>query len=263
MKGINLSSIGCIIAILLMSSCVNTRKTTYFNDVNDETLISPSELVPVIHKSDILSISVSSLNPDASKLFNELNTAQNTTANPNGSSSQSVGYLVNEDGNFNFPVLGSVKAEGLTVKQLNDYLTSSLINKKLLVEPIVTVRFLNFRVTILGEVGHPTVVNVPNERISILEALGLAGDITIYGKRDNVLLIREDHGQKIIKRINLNSQEVLTSPFYYLRSNDVVYVEANKDKIRSASNGRQLLPLAFSALAFLTTVAFLIAYHNN
>ena len=132
-----------------------------------------------------------------------------------------------------------------------------------MIDPIVTVRFLNFRVTILGEVEHPTVITVPSERISILEALGLAGDITIYGKRDNVLLIREEGSEKIIKHIDLNSQEILTSPYYYLKSNDVLYVQANKDKVRSVSNPRLLLPVLFSILSFLTTVAFLVAYHNN
>jgi polysaccharide biosynthesis/export protein len=248
---------------LFFCSCVNTKKTSYFNNLNDGNLQSPAEIAPVIHKNDILSIFVSSPNPEASKIFNEPNAQANTSASAIGTISQSLGYLVNQDGTFNFPSLGVVKAAGLTVEQLSDYLAKTLANKKLLIEPIITVRFLNFRVTILGEVEHPTVITVPSERISILEALGLAGDITIYGKRDNVLLIREEGNEKIIKHIDLNSQEILTSPYYYLKSNDVLYVQANKDKVRSVSNSRLLLPVIFSVLSFLTTVAFLVAYHNN
>jgi polysaccharide export outer membrane protein len=241
-------------------SCINTRKTTYFNALADTLIQSPPPAVSIIHKNDLLSISVSSSNPDASKLFNDPNLSNTTTSTATGTTQQMVGYLVTEDGSFKFPELGPIKAEGLTVKQLSEFMTNALIDKKLLVDPIVTVRFINFRVTVLGEVNHPTVITVPNERISILEALGLAGDLTIYGKRDNVLLIREENDGKLIKRIDLNSKDILSSPYYYLQSNDVVYVEANKNKVASVSNGRQLLPVIFSALAFLTTVAYLSFY---
>jgi polysaccharide biosynthesis/export protein len=124
----------------------------------------------------------------------------------------------------------------------------------LLIDPIVTVRMLNYRVTVLGEVARPTVVSVPNERISILEALGIAGDITIYGKKDNVLLIREEKGGKLIKRINLNSSEIFSSPYYYLKSNDIVYVEPNQARIATASRTQQLLPTILSALSFVAII---------
>ena len=240
---------------LLLTSCVNTRKTTYFNDLGDTRIQSPAPTVPIIHKNDLLSISVSSSNPDASKIFNDPNLSSTTTSTATGTTQQMVGYLVTNDGNFKFPELGTIKAEGFTVKQLSEFMTQTLIDNKLLIDPIVTVRFLNFRVTVLGEVTHPTVITVPNERISILEALGLAGDLTIYGKRDNVLLIREENGEKLIKRIDLNSKDILSSPFYYLQSNDVVYVEPNKNKVASVSNSRLLLPVVFSALSFLTVTS--------
>jgi polysaccharide export outer membrane protein len=247
---------------IFFSSCVNTRETTYFNDLGDTRLQAPGAAVPVIHKNDLLSISVSSTNAEASKLFNDPNLLSTTTSTANGSTQQMIGYLVTEDGSFKFPELGFIKAEGLTVKQLSEYLTQKLKDKELLVDPIVTIRFLNFRVTVLGEVAHPTVVTVPNERISVLEAIGLAGDLTIYGKRDNVLLIREENGGKLVKRIDLNSKEILSSPYFYLQSNDVLYVEANRNKVASVSNGRQLIPVLFSALSFLTTVAFLVFYQK-
>ncbi|MFT3936674.1 MAG: polysaccharide biosynthesis/export family protein [Chitinophagaceae bacterium] len=241
--------------IIINSSCVNTKKTTYFNDIQTGVYKTMYEAAtPVIHKNDLLSIYISSLSAEATAVFNAPSLPTTTTTSAKGTSIQSVGYLVNEEGNIQFPVIGSIKAEGLTIKELNDNLKDSLVTKKLLVDPLITIRFLNFRVTVLGEVGNPTVITVPNEKISILEAIGLAGDLTIYGKRDNILLIREEEGKKIIKRIDLNSPTTLTSAFYYLKSNDVIYVEPNKNKVASASSFRQLLPVYIATLTFLTIV---------
>jgi polysaccharide export outer membrane protein len=143
-----------------------------------------------------------------------------------------------------------MKITGLTTNELREKITAELLSKKLLVDPIVIVRQLNFKVSVLGEVGRPSVVNVPSEKISLLEALGLAGDITIYGKKDNVMIIREENGQKTIKRINLNSSEIFTSDYYYLKSNDIVYVEANKAKVASSTRSSTLIPIILSALSF-------------
>ncbi|MBS1932850.1 MAG: SLBB domain-containing protein, partial [Bacteroidetes bacterium] len=131
-----------------------------------------------------------------------------------------------------------------------------LLDRKLLIDPIVSIRYLNFKVSVLGEVARPGVINIPNEKVTILEALGLAGDLTIYGKRDNVLLIREkENGDKIIKRINLGSEEILSSPYYYLKSNDVIYVEPNKNKIASVSRTVVLLPVILSGISLLIIAA--------
>ena len=123
-----------------------------------------------------------------------------------------------------------------------------------MVDPIVNVRFLNFRVTVLGEVAKPTVVSVANERISILEAIGLAGDLTIYAKRDNILLIREENNERIVKRVNLNNSDIFNSPYYYLKTNDIVYAEPNKAKISSSSTIRQVLPIVLSSLSLVAIV---------
>ena len=168
---------------IFFAECSDTRQTTYFNDLGPTHIEAPEAAVPKIHKNDLLSISVSSTNAEASKLFNESNFSATVTSTTNGSTQQMVGYLITDDGSFKFPELGRIEADGLTIKQLSDYITKQLKDKELLIEPIVTVRFLNFRVTVLGEVSHPTVVTIPNEKMSILEALGLAGDITIYGKK--------------------------------------------------------------------------------
>jgi len=170
--------------------------------------------------------------------------------------------IVSAEGTIKFPVLGTIQAAGLTKIQLEQSIANSLTEKKLLTDPIVNVRFLNFRVTVLGEVARPTTINVGNEKISILEALGLAGDLTIYGKRDNVLLIREDGPNKIIHRIDLNSEKILNSPYYYLKTNDVVYVEPNKTKVASTSRTQQLLPIILSGLSFIAIIVTYAIRHN-
>jgi polysaccharide export outer membrane protein len=248
--------------VLFMVSCVNSRKAIYFNNIQDTTVNnSLTNVDPVIQTNDLLNISVTSLNPEATMVFNTPNITTPVSATSSGTTPaggygtpQLMGYLVNADGMIKFPVLGPVKAAGLTKRQLETLLTDSLSQRKLLVDPIVTARFLNFRVTVLGEVARPTTLNIANERISILEAVGLAGDLTIYAKRDNVLLIRESGGQKIVKRLDLSSSEILTSPYYYLKTNDVVYVEPRKEKIASTSRTQQLLPIILSAASLVAVV---------
>ncbi|HVF97896.1 MAG TPA: polysaccharide biosynthesis/export family protein [Flavisolibacter sp.] len=227
----------------------------YFKGQGDAAL--PSIPIPqtVITQNDLLSIIVTSLNQSASTVFNAPNVASPASAgNSSAGPIYTSGYLVDNDGNIQFPLLGSIKAAGLTEAMLKNQIVKALTDKKLLLDPIVTIRHLNFRVTVLGEVGGPTVINVPSEKISLLEALGLAGDVTIYGKRDNVLVIREEAGQKIIKRLNLNTSEIFNSPYYYLRSNDIVYVEPNKAKVASSSRGTQLLPIVLSGLSFAAII---------
>jgi polysaccharide export outer membrane protein len=142
----------------------------------------------------------------------------------------------------------------MTKSQLHEYLTKQLTDKKLLVDPILTIRYLNFRVSVLGEVTRPGVYTSPSEKFSMLEALGMAGDITLYGKRDNVLVIREDgRGVKSFERINLNTQQLLNSPYYYLHSNDIIYVEPSKEKVNKERNA-VLVPIFLS----LTTLAIVI-----
>src|SRR5665647_1662486 len=153
--------------ISALSSCLNTRKVAYFNDVQDSTLIaSKAGLEPVIQKKDILSIAVSSLSTEATIIFNMPNIPVTPTA-ASGNMPQTAGYLVSQDGTIKFPILGDIPAAGLTQKQLENNITQLLLDKKLLFDPIVTARFLNFRVTVLGEVARPGVVYVPSEQISI------------------------------------------------------------------------------------------------
>jgi len=241
-----------LLALSVFSSCVDTRKVAYFNDVKDSTLIvSKAGLEPVIQKKDILSIAVSSLSAQATIIFNTPNLPITPTSSSTNNMPQTAGYLVGEDGTIKFPVLGNIDAAGLTQRELEKNITQLLIDKKLLFDPIVTSRFLNFRVTVLGEVNHPGVIYVPSEQISILEAIGDAGDLTIYGLRDNVILVRQEGGEKLVKRLDLNSSKILQSPYYFLKSNDVIYVEPGKNKVASTSIVQQRLPVILSGLSLL------------
>jgi len=244
------------IAILMVmsGSCISTKNIGYFNNAREAEYASISGLETAIQPNDILSISISSLNPEASAVFNTTNGQSNNINTSNGNATQPSGYLVNAEGFIQLPILGNIHSAGLTKKELKEKITNTIVEKKLLVDPIVSIRHLNFEVTIIGEVGRPMVIPVPNEKISLMTALGQAGDITVYGKKDNVLVIRENNGKKLVKRINLNTADFLNSSYYYLKPNDIVYVEPNKNKLASVSRGRQLLPALLSGLSVVVIV---------
>ena len=246
---------GILLVAFLFTSCANTRKITYFNNVKDATFSATTvQRQNTIEPNDILSITVSSLNAEASAPFNlqSNNISRSTTVT--GNNTESGGYLVNADGTVDLPILGAVKAAGLTKEQLKDNITNLILSKKLLIDPIVDIRYLNYEVTVLGEVARPTVITVPSEKISMLKALGLAGDLTIYGKRDNVLLIREENGKRITRHIDLNSSDFFNSPYYYLQPNDVIYVQPNATKAATATRSQQFLPIIFSVLSIVAIV---------
>lgn len=241
-----------VLICCFFTSCVSTQKSVYFNNLSD-TVIAPvkGNFEPVIHKSDVLQIVVSSMNPEDAIVFNTPSVASTGAA---GGGLQVTGYLVSEQGFIEYPVLGQVKAAGLTKDQLSVYLRDELNNRKLMKDPVVSIRFLNYRVTVLGEVGNPGVISINNEKMSILEALGMAGDITINGKKENVLLVRDIDGQRVIKRLNLNSNDILSSPYYYLQSNDVVYVEPTKSRVANASGNRQTISIILSSVSLFVII---------
>jgi polysaccharide export outer membrane protein len=156
------------------------------------------------------------------------------------------------DSTIQFPVIGAIKAAGRTKNELRMEIARLLIENKLLLDPVVSIRNLNYKVTVLGEVQRPMVVNVPAERISLLEAIGFAGDLTLYANRENVLLIREENNKRIFKVMNLNSNEIFSSPYFYLKPNDVVYVQPNKTKVSNASAFRSWAPVILTALSLAT-----------
>lgn len=250
----------CRLLLLLALSvffvgCASVEKSRYFNDSYPAQYpLVDANLDPIIQKADILGINISSLNPDANLPFNLTNTTPAGYFGNTNNTQAPIGYLVDPEGVITFPMLGRLQAAGLTKQQFTDSLTLALASRKLLVDPIVNVRILNFRVTVLGEVGKPSVVSVANERISMLEAIGMAGDLLLTAKRDNVLLIREEGNKKITRRINLNDESLFRSPYYFLKNNDIIYVEANKARVQSTSRFTQLLPALLSGFALLAII---------
>lgn len=240
-----------VIASCICTSCSNTKKVAYFRDVPDTAFrASLPVLEAPFQKNDMLNVKISSLNAKASAEFNQSAGAEGA----GGGNNQGSGYLIDNNGNIEIPMLGYIKAEGFTKSQLKQKITDVILDKKLLLEPVVEIRQLNFDVTVLGEVTKPTVINVPSEKISLVKALALAGDLTIYGKRDNVLLIREEDGARVTRRLNLNSSDFLNSPYYYLQPNDVVYVEPNEAKVAVSGRSQQIIPIVFTGISILLLV---------
>ncbi|WP_242693363.1 polysaccharide biosynthesis/export family protein [Sabulibacter ruber] len=216
-----------------------------------ETIIENTREL-IIQPDDLLGITVSSLSPEANELFNNGTLVTPGSASNGSGSRLSEGYLVDKSGSINFPVLGKVKLAGLTKAQATDKMTLEI--KKHVKNPIVNIRFLNFRFTVLGEVNKPDSYTVPTERINILEAIGLAGDLTLYGKRDNVLILREKDGVRSTARLNLAQKNLLESPYFYLQQNDIVYVEPHKIRASALSETRSDISLGLSIISLLTLI---------
>jgi polysaccharide export outer membrane protein len=247
-----------IIAVVfacVVFSCSPTKDVVYFQDASQfETLVDDNTFTTKFKVDDLLSIHVSVLDPEASAPFNLYRGAQEGGIRP-----EQVDYLVDKNGEIDFPVIGKIKIAGLSPSE-----TQKLLEEKLsdyLVNPIINIRIKNFTVTILGSVNRPGTYPVNGEQITIMEALGLAGDIDIKGRRDNVMVIRDFGGTKVYNRINLNQKEALNSPVYYLTQNDVVYVEPNKSG-KTASSLDQRTSIAVSIVSVLVTSTVLLLTRN-
>jgi polysaccharide export outer membrane protein len=241
--------------LILLSSCYK-RNLVYFSDLPASTPFNTpikNYNAPKIQPDDILSITVSSLNPESNVLFN--NVLLPTQGNTNVIADKiDEGYLVDKNGFINFPVIGKISLTGLTKEEATERMTSLI--KEHVKNPIVNIRFLNFKVTVIGEVQEPATFTVATEKINILEALGLAGDMTAYARRENVLIIREKDGVRSTARINLNNKEVLSSPYFYLQQNDIIYVEPdNKVKTADTAPGNRWMGIW---AAVITTAGFVI-----
>ncbi|WP_266363399.1 polysaccharide biosynthesis/export family protein [Tellurirhabdus rosea] len=249
----------CLLAVCF-ASCVSPKQVAYFQspvpDATGDEIELTARYIPTIQTSDVLSIYVSSLNSEASSFFNPYAPVdRSATAAPATSAGQltsAVGYLVDNKGHVELPLIGQVKVGGLSTTDARDLIREKL--RTYLKEPTVNVRFLNFKVSVMGEVARPSMFTIPNEQITLPEALSLAGDVTIYGRRDNVLVIREVGGKKQFARINLNKRDLFTSPYYYLHPNDIVYVEPGKARVASIDRIYQLVPAMLSALSFLAII---------
>ncbi|CAM3821715.1 polysaccharide biosynthesis/export family protein [Mucilaginibacter galii] len=234
-----------IAVVSILSSCVNGRKVVYFQKGMNgpDTVKLASAYVSKIQSGDILSIYVNSLSSDASSFFNPYSGQQAQSSDASGALSASVapGFLVNQSGVIQLPLIGNVEIAGLTTNQATVLIQSRLT--KFLKEPTVNIRVLNYKVSMLGEVSKPGVYVIPNEQVTIPEALSMAGDLAVTGRRDNIMIIREVNGKKEFGYVDLTSRDVFQSPYYYLHANDVVYVEPVKNKFIQTNFTYRILPL--------------------
>ena len=217
-----------VIIVFTLTSCVSKKNMIYFQSdaiIENEIL---KNYAPKIQTDDELTIFVSALDPESAASFN-------ITLAGQGGGNSTISYLVDINGNITFPVLGEIKVVGLTTNELKKQLTSKL--ESYIKDPIVTIRLKNFRITILGEVRSPGSFNVSSERISISEAIGMSGDLTIQGKRKNILLIRNNDGNFEKIRLDLTNESLFKSPYYYLAQNDILYVAPNRAKVNSSALG--------------------------
>lgn len=245
--------------LILLSSCAK-RNLVYFSDLPTSSEFNTpvkNYIPPKIQSDDILSVSVSSLNPESNVLFNNvlLPSAGN---NANVIADKiNEGYLVDKNGSINFPVIGKIPLAGLSKEQATEKMTDLI--KAHVKNPIVNIRFINFKITVIGEVNKPSTFISATEKINVLEALGLAGDMTAFGRRENVLVIREKDGVRSTSRINLNNKDVLNSPYFYLQQNDIVYVEPeNRAKVASTAPGNRFIGIWGSVISTLGFVLIAI-----
>jgi polysaccharide export outer membrane protein len=239
----------------LISSCTNKNKLIYFQGTINTSEANKS-YSPILKTDDILSITVMGLDADAIRPFNlpvhSIN--QNIGGYAQGAPTP-PGYLIDEEGNIDFPVIGKIRLAGLSRSLAIDTL-KKLINPYLS-QPTILLRILNYKITVLGEVRNPGTFTIPNERVTLLEALGIAGDLNITAVRKNVLVVRDVNGKKTEYRIDLTSKELFSSPVYYLSQNDVVYVEPNRAKINSSVVNTANISLVVSVISLLVTMSIL------
>ena len=254
---------------IIMASCGSTRTFTYMQGSFDTAKLSQITVAePIIHKGDLLSIIVYSDNPQATAIYNQPLIATGASAanastggsgatpgttSATGPSPTAPVYLVDEQGNIVFQEIGTLHVEGLTRSSLIDTLNAKIGSQ--FNHPYYNIRFLNYKFTMLGEVNRPGIFSIPGERISLFEAVGMAGDLTFYGRRDNVLVIREISGHREFARLDLTKPEVMSSPYYYLQANDMVIVEQTRKKI--AANDQTTVRTITIAATLISTFAIL------
>ncbi len=255
------SFIALCFCLLLMASCTSYKNVPYLQ--NPEVVNNFQETLPMydakIMPKDLLTITVNTSDPEASAPYNlVVQTAMNVSTSRSTYSQPTLQqYLVSNEGTIDFPVLGRLQVLGLTKSEAEDMIREKL-KPHFTEEPIVTVRMSNYKIAVLGEVARPGSFTVSNEKVNIFEALAMAGDLTVWGVRDDVKLIREDaNGKREIISLNLNNAEVVTSPYYYLQQNDILYVSPNKTKAKNSDVG-QSTSLWFSATSILISIANLL-----
>ena len=263
-QGLSALLLICSVSIFF-GACKTTKVVPYFSDFPDTARPAVTKTVPfknpLIQPDDVLSITLQTIDNIVSAPVNTTNASDvNSGGSGAGAGGQNVsGYLVDKNGEVELPFIGKIKLSGLTTAEARDTIAKAA--DKLFNDPIVNVRLVNFKITVLGEVNRPSTYVMPSEKVTLFDAIGLAGDLTLYGRRENVLLVRDSTGEnRQMVRLNLNSKNIMSSPYFYLQPNDLIYVEPNKDRIigSDAVTGRRLTILTVT-LSTVTTLALILS----
>lgn len=255
-----------LILVCFLSSCASTKRISYFQDLHpgesELKITAPVEIK--IRPQDKISIVINSKDAQLADLFNlpivshHVGESQYSSM---GQNQQVSGYTVDSRGDIDFPVIGKIHIAGMSREEIANYIKNELITQDLVKDPVVTVEFMNLTIAVMGEVNKPGRFNIDRDKITLLEALSMAGDLSIYGKREKVLVLREENGKQRVYGINLCSADHLySSPVYYLQQNDVVYVEPNTTRARQSTvNGNNVISTSFwlSVASLLATITVL------
>lgn len=244
-----LKNILLVLFLMSLMACSSKKNLVYFQNKNNQDTIptyQDTSYMAVIQPNDILTIYVASISSEASKYFNFIE-------KPDDANSMANGYLVDANGNIQLPLVGNVKVAGLTSAIARDTIIGKLV--KYLINPSVKLNIRNFRITVIGEVTHPGVFSVPNEKVTLPEGLALAGDLTVFGMRDRIMIIRENAGKKEFGYVDLTARDLFNSPYYNLHCNDIIYIEPIRQKRFTTQNWYRVMPIIFGGL-----VAFIGAY---
>lgn len=251
--------------VLLLAGCSASRKIAYMQDVRSDVRRDIAIIPVTAQPGDKISIVVNSKNPELAEMFNLPVMAHRIgqPMNSNYNYSQQVSsYTVDSNGNIDFPILGELHVEGLKREKIASYIKNELVRKSQVKDAVVIVEFLNMGISVMGEVNRPGRFSIDRDHLTLLDALSMAGDLTIYGKRENILVIRQEDGGESFYRVNLcDARSLHTSPVYYLKQNDMVYVEPNEVRSRhSTVNGNNVRSTSFwvSIASLLTTLGVLI-----
>lgn len=270
-RSLLLQAAGLLWAVWGLVACSTPARITYFQDLrpgeSEQQVVAATEIK--VRPGDKLSIIVNSRDPQLTQLFNlpyvtqQIGRGSTSTSSSSSATSQGVsGYTVDEQGMIDFPVLGKIEIAGKNREEIAAFIKEELLAKNLVKDPVVTVEYMNLCISVLGEVASPGRYSIDRDKVTLLDAISMAGDLTIYGKREKVLVLREENGVQRVYGVNLCSAEHLyTSPVYYLRQNDVVYVEPNNVRARQATvNGNNVRSTSFwiSLASLLTTIAVLV-----
>lgn len=251
-----------LLCIVLLSSCFTPKKVVYLQDLTQGMEQALKEDYEVkIKKDDLLQILILAQTPEAAKPFNLSSLVQEISTTSSGNRDQ-YSYLVDVNGNIDLPILGRMTVEGLTTQQVKEAVTRKLQEKNLIKNPVVQVRIQNFKVLMLGEVKNPGAIEITGERITLLDAISQAGDLTMQGRRDRVAVIREENGKRTAHYLDLKSKAIFDSPYFYLKQNDVVYVEPNDSKSVQYRSGQMgnVTPWISLVSSILSLVTLIVAF---